>query len=342
MELGPFTVFVPSTKEGIQMIATVVGSYPKVPNKPRPARLRLAINKFDRGDMTREELDRVADEVTIEVLQEQVEAGLDLVTDGQIRWEDEQTYLARNLQGVSINGLIRWFDTNMYYRQPVIEKPLAWTEPSTVRDYTFATEHSSKPVKAVLTGPYTMARLSVDRHYNSVEALAGAFAEALNEEAKALQDAGATFVQFNEPAILQSKDDYTTFTASCARVVDGLTVETGLYLYFGDVEGIYPQVLDLPFDLIGLDFVMGAKNEGLLHRTPFTKKLGLGIIDARNTRLEQPVAIAERIKTLGAGIDPDNIHVSPSAGLEFLPREVAQEKLRLLAEGVRQAEGVLV
>ncbi len=324
------------------MIATVVGSYPKVPNKPRPARLRNAINKFDRGDMTREELDTVADEVTIEVLQEQIDAGLDLVTDGQIRWEDEQTYLARNLQGVSINGLIRWFDTNMYYRQPVIEEAIAWNEPITVRDYTFAAEHSSKPVKAVLTGPYTMARLSVDRHYNSVEALANAFAEALNQEAKALQGAGAAFIQFNEPAILQSKDDYTTFAASCARVVDGLTVETGLYLYFGDVEGIYPQVLDLPFDLIGLDFIMGPKNEGLLHRTPFTKKLGLGIIDARNTRLEQPAAIAERIKTLGDGVDPDNIHVSPSAGLEFLPREVAQEKLRLLAEGVRQAEGVLV
>ncbi len=324
------------------MIATVVGSYPKVPNKPRPARLRNAINKLDRGAITREELAQVADEVTIEVLQEQADAGLDLVTDGQIRWEDEQTYIARGLKGVSINGLIRWFDSNMYYRQPVIEGDLAWHEPILVRDHKFAVEHSAKPVKAVLTGPYTLARLSVDRHYQSVEKLATAFAEALNQEAKALQDAGATFIQINEPAILNAKDDYTAFAASCARVVDGLSAETALYLYFGDVEGIYPQILDLPFDLIGLDFVMGAKNEALLKRTPFTKKLGLGIIDARNTRLEQPQDIAERIKQLSDGIDPDNIHVSPSAGLEFLPREVAQEKLRLLAEGVRQAEGVRV
>jgi 5-methyltetrahydropteroyltriglutamate--homocysteine methyltransferase len=324
------------------MFATVVGSYPKIPNKPRPARLRNAINKFDRGDITREELATVADEVTIEVLQEQADAGLDLVTDGQIRWEDEQTYLARDLNGVSINGLIRWFDTNTYYRQPIIEGALSWKAPITVRDYKFAAEHSPKPLKAVLTGPYTLARLSVDRHYNSVEALSSAFAEALNQEATALQEAGATVIQFNEPAILQAKDDYTTFAASCAKVVEGLTAETGLYMYFGDVEGIYPQILDLPFDLIGLDFIMGAKNEGLLNRTPFTKKLGLGIIDARNSRLEQPADIAERIKALSDGIDPDNIHVSPSAGLEFLPREVAQEKLRLLAEGVRQAEGVLV
>ena len=322
------------------MIATVVGSYPKIPNKPRPARLRNAINKLDRGAITPEELAQVADEVTIEVLQEQADAGLDLVTDGQIRWDDEQTYLAGALEGVSISGLIRWFDTNMYYRQPAIETAIAWREPITVRDFSFAVEHSAKPVKAVLTGPYTLARLSVDRHYNSVDALALAFAEALNQEAKALQDAGASLIQINEPAILQFKDDYAAFAAACSRVTDGLTAETALYLYFGDAEGIYPQILDLPFDLIGLDFVMGPQNEALLKRSPFTKKLGLGIIDARNTRLESPDDIAEKIRTLGDGIDPDRIHVSPSAGLEFLPREVAQEKLRQLAQGVRQAEGV--
>jgi len=324
------------------VIATVVGSYPKIPNKPRPAKLRAAIAKLDRGEITKEQLAEIADDVTIEVLEEQVAAGLDLVTDGQIRWEDEQTYLARDLEGVSINGLIRWFDTNMYYRQPVIESLLKWEAPITVRDFTFAQEHSAKPVKAVLTGPYTLARLSIDEQYGSVEKLAVAYAEALNQEARALQDAGATWIQFNEPAILKHKDDYTTFAAACHHVTEGLTAQTSLYLYFGDAEGIYPQVLELPFDLIGLDFVMGPHNEGLLHRTPFTKKLGLGIIDARNSRLEQPAAIAERIKQLSAGIDPDHVHVGPSAGLEFLPREVAQEKLRLLAEGVRQAEGVLV
>jgi 5-methyltetrahydropteroyltriglutamate--homocysteine methyltransferase len=324
------------------MIATVVGSYPKIPNRPRPARLRNAIARFDRGDITLDDLKAIEDEVTIEVLQEQAEAGLDLVSDGHIRWEDEQTYIARSLSGVSINGLIRWFDTNTYYRQPVIEGAVAWREPITVRDYQFAAEHSAKPVKAVLTGPYTLARLSVDEHYKSIEKLAMAFAEALNQEAKALQQAGATFIQFNEPALTQYKEDFPDFRHVSERLLDGLTAETAVYFYFGDVDGIYPQVLDLPFDLIGLDFVMGAANEALLHRTPFTKKLGLGIMDARNTRLEPAGQLVERIKTLGKGIAPDHLHVSPSAGLEFLPREMAQAKLKRLADAVRQAEGVLV
>jgi 5-methyltetrahydropteroyltriglutamate--homocysteine methyltransferase len=324
------------------MIATVIGSYPKIPNKPRPARLRAAIARFDRGDISQADLDQVADEVTTEALQEQAEAGLDLVTDGQIRWEDEQTYLARKLSGISINGLIRWFDTNMYYRQPIIEGAVSWREPITARDYRFAAENSAKPVKAVLTGPFTLARLSVDEHYGSPEKLSMAFAEALNQEAKALEQAGAAHIQFNEPAIVTHKDAYGEFAASCRKVTDGLNVETSLWTYFGDVDGIYPQVLDLPFGLIGLDFVMGPANEALLHRTPFTKKLGLGVVDARNTRLESPEQIAGRVKALAGTLEPDHVHVAPNTGLEFLPREVAQEKLRRLSQGVRMAEGVLV
>ena len=123
-------------------------------------------------------------------------------------------------------------------------------------------------------------------------------------------------------------------------LVDGLTAEKALYLYFGDVDGIYPQVLDLPVDLIGLDFVAGARNEALLRKTPCTKKLGLGVVDARNSKLESVEQIAERIRALSDGLDPDRVHVSPSSGLEFLPREVAQEKLRRLAQAVRQTEKV--
>ena len=324
------------------MIATVVGSYPKIPNRPRPAKLRNAINKFDRGELTEADVHRIEDEVTIEALQEQADAGLDLVTDGQVRWDDEQTYIARRLAGVSVQGLIRWFDTNMYYRQPFIDGAVAWREPITVRDYQFAVEHSAKPVKAVLTGPYTLARLSVDSHYGSTAKAAAALAEALNQEAKALQQAGASFIQFNEPAITQHKDDIATFADVCRRLLDGVTAETALYLYFGDVDGIYPQLLALPFDLIGLDFCSSPKNDKLVQRTPPPKKLGLGIVDARNSKLETSEQIAARIRSLGAGVSPDKIHVSPSHGLEFLPREVAQEKLRRMAQAVREAEAVLV
>lgn len=323
------------------MLTTVVGNYPKVPNRPRPARLRNAINRFDRGEISLEELRAVEDEVTREVINEQVEAGLDLITDGQIRWEDDQTYVARRLNGVSINGLTRFFDSNTYYREPVVQGPVAWTEPATVADYLFAAEYSPRPVKAVLPGPYTLARLSRDEHYRSLEGCVMAYAEALNHEARALQEAGAPMIQLNEPAILKHRADLPLFQRAVARALEGVGAQRALYLYFGDAEGLYPQLLDLPIDVLGLDFVAGPGNFEVLKAAPFTKTLGLGLVDARNTRMESVEQIVEGLRRASQIAPLERVHLSPNCGLEFLPREAAQAKLARMVEGARMAKEVL-
>ena len=108
------------------MQTTVVGAYPKIPNRPKPARLRVGINKRDRGEITDEDLARVADEVTIEAIAEQIEAGVDVVTDGQIRWDDDQTYLTRKMSGVEIGGLQRYLadrNPNTDHEQPPHPNP---------------------------------------------------------------------------------------------------------------------------------------------------------------------------------------------------------------------------
>jgi 5-methyltetrahydropteroyltriglutamate--homocysteine methyltransferase len=324
------------------MLTTVVGNYPKIPNRPRAARLRNAIKRFDCGEISAEELRAVEDDVTREVIEEQVEAGLDLVTDGQIRWEDEHTYVARRLSGVSINGLIRFFDSNTYFREPVVEGPLAWTGPITAADFRFAAKHSPRPVKAVLPGPYTLACLSRDEHYHSLEKCVMAYAEALNQEALALLAAGAAFIQLNEPAILKHKADFSLFQRAIERALRGVSAERALYLYFGDVDGLYPQILDLPVDVLGLDFVTGGRNLEVLKAAPFTKTLGLGLVDARNTKIESVEQIVEGLRRVQEIVSLDRVHLSPSCGLEFLPREVAQAKLVRMVEGARRAEEVLV
>ncbi len=324
------------------MRTTAIGFYPKIPNRPRPARLRQAIARRDRDEITPEQLARVEDEVTIEVIAEQVEAGLDLVTDGQIRWDDDQTYIAQGLHGFEITGLIRYFDTNTYYRQPNVTGPVRWTKPILVRDYEFAAGHSTKPVKALITGPYTLAALSTDSHYGDRRSLVLDLAEALHEEAKALAAAGAPVIQVNEPAILRHKEDAPLLQEAITRMLDGIGVETAVYTWFGDADGILPQLLELPVDLIGLDFVWGPANWDALRRTPFSKRLGFGIIDARNTKMESVEQIAERIKEVSDLVPPDRLDVNPSCGLEYLPREVAFEKLKRMVEGVRRAEAVAV
>ena len=322
------------------MQTIVVGSYPKIPNRPRPARLRQAIARFDRSEITAEELAQVEDEVTLEVLQEQVEAGVDLITDGQVRWEDDQTHIARRLKGFQIGGLQRYLDTNTYYREPEVVGPVAWESPILAGDYRFAAEHSPRPVKAIVTGPYTLAALSVDRHYGSRRDLTLAIAAALRSEVLALQEAGAPVIQINEPLILRNKGDFPVLAEALQRMLDGVRVETALYTWFGSIEGIYPQLLDLPVDTIGVDLVSRPENWEVLRRAPFTKKLGLGAIDGRNTRLETEAEIAAAVERAAAIVLPERLYVNPSCGLEYLPREVAFEKLKRLAQGVRRAAGV--
>jgi len=322
------------------VLTTVVGNYPKIPDRPRPPRLRAAIASFDRGETAADELRRVEDEVTVEVIQEQAEAGVDIITDGQIRWEDDQTYFARRVDGFSINGLLRYFDTNTYYRQPVVEGPVRWRESAVAGDYEFAAVQSPVPVKAPVTGPYTLAALSANRHYGSLRELTLSLAAELRNEVLALEKAGAPIIQVNEPAILEQKEDFPLFRQALETMMDGVRTEAHLYTWFGDIGGIYPQILELPFAAIGLDFVRGPANWDVIARQPFTKKLGLGIIDARNTRLESLDEVVGAVRRASAIVPGEMLYVNPSCGLEYVPREVAQAKLARMVEGVRRAQEV--
>jgi 5-methyltetrahydropteroyltriglutamate--homocysteine methyltransferase len=322
------------------MQTTVVGNYPKIPNRPRPARLRAAINRRDRGEITDEELARVADEVTVEVMEEQAEAGVDVITDGQIRWDDDQTYIMRRLKNVEIGGLQRYLDTNTYYRQPEINGPLAWQEPILVRDYEFAARNSPKPVKAVVTGPFTLAALSLDKHYGSREKLTMALAEELRHEVEALAAAGAAHIQVNDPMIVFHKEEADVACRALTRLLDGIDAERGIYTWFAAADGVLPLLLDLPVEVIGLDFVSGRDNWEALKGVNFDKKLSFGIVDGRNTRLETPEQIAEAVQRVSDSVPEDRIYLNPSCGLEYVPREVAFEKLRIMVEGARRAAGV--
>ncbi|MBI4279061.1 MAG: methylcobamide--CoM methyltransferase [Armatimonadetes bacterium] len=324
------------------MISTVVGSYPKIADLPAPGKWRSGVERLQRGQITAEEMRKIEEEVTLEAIQDQVAAGVDVITDGQIRWEDGQTYFARRLTGFSLNGLERYFDTNVYYRAPVCQGEVGWTAPITVADYQFARAHATRPLKAVVTGPYTIARLSKNSFYPNLGALVMALARALNQEIRALEAAGAPIIQVDEPAAASELKRYlaadrTLFFEAMAAVTEGVKATLALYTYFGDVGHIYPEILSLPFQVIGLDVVAGAKNWEVIAQAPFTRELGLGVLDARNTRMESPAEIAAAVARACRVVSPEKLHVSPSAGLEFLPRGVARRKLDALVSGVRQA-----
>jgi 5-methyltetrahydropteroyltriglutamate--homocysteine methyltransferase len=322
------------------MQTTVVGNYPKIPNRPRPARLRNAINKRDRGELSNDELEQVRNEVTVEVIQEQIDAGIDVITDGQVRWDDDQTYVARNFAGVEIGGLQRYMDTNTYFREPEVVGEVRFQKPTLAPDWQFAQKSSSSPVKAIIPGPFTLAVLSLDKHYNDTGRLAMAYAEALRNEIDALVGAGCAHIQVNDPMITKRKGNIALVTQALTRLLDGVNAEVGVYTWFGDCSGILQDLLDTPADVIGLDFVAGPGNWAALESVSFGKKLGFGVIDGRNTRMETPDQVADAVKRVTNLVPAERLCLNPSCGVEYLPRETAFEKLKVLVEGAKRAEGV--
>ena len=323
------------------MKTTVVSHYPKIGDSPEEQILRRAFGRFDRKEIDAAELERIKDEVTRRAIEEQIEAGVEIVTDGQIRWDDPLTYLARKIKGFRVTGLLRYFDTNTFYRQPICEGELVASESLVVKDFQFANTLSSAPVKALLTGPYTLAKLSQDKHYGDLEKFALRFAEILGEETKRLAQVGATLVQFDEPALLNFKQDLPIFIKVWEKLASFFPeeIETILFLNFGDLRGLYPQILNVPVTALGLDLAGKSENWKLLRQGRFSKRLVAGIVDARNTKLESEEELREKLEGLSALVPGDDLSVSPNYGLEFLPRDVARKKLANLSKAVREFRG---
>ena len=316
---------------------TVVGNYPRIGDSFEEQSLRRAIARFDKGEIKQEDLREAEREVVKGVLREQQDAGIEVVTDGQVTWYDSQSHIARKLKNVEIGGLVRYFDTNTYYRQPVIRGAVEWKEPILVDEWKFAQANSKAPVKAVLTGPVTLASLALDKHYGKRRELATDLATALAEEVRGLVRAGAAYIQIDEPILTSHPEDLPLVTEGLDRIRAAKgSAHLALFTFFGAVAKIYKDLLQAPVDSLGLDLVQGAATWAALAKIGSKKPLALGVVDARNTKKEDPGAVAKRVLELRDAVDLKGSYLSPSNGLEFLPRNRAQEKLRILTSAAKK------
>jgi len=309
-------------------------SYPRIGDAAEHQLLRRTLTQRDKGEKTDDAVRAAQDRLTELALAEQAEAGLDLVTDGQIRWDDPVSHLAGKLSGVRVNGLLRYFDTNFYFRQPVVSGQPARTEPLLLSEFKFAQEKSSRAVKAVLTGPYTLARCSVEENAGAggFDKILEAYTAALAAEVAALAAAGAKVIQVEEPALLKYPDDFARLEGSLTALARGKdSAQIVLALYFGDPGPLYDRLQTLPVDLLGLDCTYDPSLIDRVASTGAARTLVLGLVDGRNTRLEDPDAIARQLENVARSANLNLAYLSPSCGLEYLPRDRARQKLRHLA-----------
>lgn len=310
---------------------TVVGSYPRVGESSGEQRLRRAIEAAGRGALSAQELAKVQDDVTQEVLAEQVGAGVDVLTDGAVRWDDAVSYIASKIRGFELTGLLRYFDTNCYYRQPAAVEKVSFEKPILVGDFQLASSLAKRPVKVLLTGPYTIARLSRHDAYPTFEAFLADLAGILAEEVKALKGAGATLLQVDEPAILSHPQDWPVFERALARVLAAAAgMETTLLLNYGRLNGLADRVNGLAFEILALDLATEPTHVALVEKGKVAKKVCAGILNARNTRMEGEQETKALVQKLGRLLGERLVYLAPNYSLEFLPRDTARKKLALL------------
>ena len=324
----------------MRLATTLAGSFPKLPTRPGDLNLRVVLNRRDQGKATQEDVRGAVRETTRRILGFQEEVGVDLPMDGSVGWEDAQTYFARGLEGIRIAGLIRYLDTNTYYRQPEIVGPVTWTTPITVDDFVAAKGLTKKPLKAFLPGPYSLLRFSKDLHYGNAEHAARALGEAVGREAAALERAGAEWIHFEEPWLGRATAaDAAVVRGALEPALAGRTARTVIHVPFGAPTAIFDVIRELPWSVLGLDLVEAPAGWELIPLLPDGRGAALGLIDARNTRLEEAADIA-RLATRAATLRPDlELHLAPTASLEYLPADKAEAKVRRLVEAARLAAG---
>ncbi|MGH7724393.1 MAG: hypothetical protein ACREOU_03100 [Candidatus Eiseniibacteriota bacterium] len=325
------------------MITTTIGHYPRIGDRPEQQKLRRAIQAHQAQSLTDADLKAVQDEVTAEVIGEQTAAGLNQVTDGQIRWDDPQTYLCLKLDGFERGGMIRYFDTNTYYRQPIAVRRVSWKAPILVDDFKFAKSKSTVPVRTVLTGAYTLARLSADKYYNDVAAFTEDLAKALNEEVRALVAAGARIIQIDEPALTLHPQDEKIVAKALVQTFDGIGSSSGVerhaWLYNGPQAALVDKAAGWRVDAVGFDVISDPKLLDRIAAIGFPKILGLGVVNARNTKLEGVLEIHRVLDRVSQTVGLERVMITPSCGLEFLPRDRAQRKIARLVEAARSYRG---
>jgi len=309
----------------MNVTTTVVGSY------PRPEWFRDYLRKVEG---LQKELDVKVDEEIMkraisEILDEQKKAGIDLPTDGQLIWHDFLLTIASRLDGFEMNGLVRYFDNNLYYRIPVTKGRIKRSEPI-LHDFDVAFE-IYRDIKAVLSC-YTVTKLSKNMFYKKCDEFLWDMCEAIRDEVKRLESMSVKHIQIDEPSLLYAKKDELGLLEDVFKEITKVKMETILMTYFGSAENIFPEVLDFGFDVIGLDFVEGYEENLNVVEEYDIHSINVGIVDGRNTTIEDVKDLKEKFDKIISKGNFKKVYISPNTGLEFLPRVKAYEKMELVVK----------
>jgi 5-methyltetrahydropteroyltriglutamate--homocysteine methyltransferase len=325
---------------------TVVGSYPQPDWLVDRALLAQGVPRVRLRELWRVPeafLEQAQDDATLLAIRDMERAGIDIITDGEMRRESYSNRFATALEGVDNDAPATVTNrAGRVVQLPRVVGRIRRRRAIEVRDMEFLRRNTDRRAKITLPGPFTMAQQAKNEFYRDDEEMAMDFAAAVNEEARDLQAAGADVIQFDEPWVRNDPQAAKRYAVKAInRALEGLTVPTVVHVCFGYAAVVsekptgysfLPELADTAAQQISIEAAQPKLDLGVL-KDFSGKKIMLGVIDLGDRTIETAETVAARIRNGLRHVSADRLIPAPDCGMKYLPREVAFGKLRALAEG---------
>ena len=328
---------------------TVVGSYSV------PEWLERLKTEYYQRRISAQHLTEIHEVAIKAAVKDQERAGIDIVSDGELRRDNDIDYFLARIPGVHIAQRAKsdYYD----YYEAQVSAPLPEDDKSSLglaADYDFTRGLTDRPVKFSFTGPFSLSRRIADTAYTDPADLVRALARRLNLEARELAGAGASFLQIDEPFLAGYPEQAELAVEAVNIVTDGVPVTWALHVCYGNryarpsweghYDFLFPAVLAAHVDQLVLEFARkGLEDLRLISQYSWPSSLGLGVIDVKSPALETPELVAARIRRALEYVEPSRLMINPDCGLRHLTPDVARRKLHAMVAGtaiVRSELGV--
>jgi 5-methyltetrahydropteroyltriglutamate--homocysteine methyltransferase len=327
---------------------TVVGSYPQPDWLVDRDMLSKTVPRIRMTEMWRipsRWLEQAQDDATIVAIRDMERAGIDIITDGEIRRESYSNRFATALEGIDIEkpGFIK-ARSGAQTPVPRVVGKVRRQGPVEVRDMQFLRNNTDLTAKITLPGPFTMSKQAVDEYYKDAEALAMDMAAAVNEEAHDLVRAGADVIQLDEPWVRSDPQAARQYAVKAInRALEGISVPTVVHLCFGYAAVVpgetkpsgysfLPELADTIASTISIESAQPKIDFSVLEDLA-PKNVMLGVLDLSDLTIETPEIVATRIRRGLEHVPAERLIAAPDCGMKYLPRNVAFGKLRALSQG---------
>ena len=326
---------------------TVVGSYPQpswlIDRDKLMSKLPPRVRLYDLWKPDQSDLEQAQEDATLIAIRDQERAGIDIISDGEMRRESYSNRVSNALGGIDIDdpgtAIERTGAKNVV---PRVVGEISWNGPIEAEDVRFLRANTDRKIKITLPGPFTMTQQAQDDHYGDEAALAMDYAAAINQEMKALFAAGADHVQLDEPYMQARPEKAKAFAVRAInRALEGAPGPTIVHMCFGYAHFVsdkpngysfLPELDGTTADQISVEAAQPDLDLSMLKALP-SKTIMLGVIDNGDPVIESPEVVAGRIRAALRVVPVERLVIAPDCGMKYLKRETAFGKLRAMAEG---------